>query len=408
MSVPAFPLIQPLLEQLQATGVSLSEKALLTVNVAAHDAKLYQYRTVYDDNVFTGLLQTTTLTAGLFHSLGIDALQLTQDVHAPIPSDYRRTYSRTKNSKRLNSRHTKPIQIDDGRNIWAIPEYGPENTVFGGLSGTVSSSDLLLRALARPAVWRAVHSHGISVNQVKRQVAELAALDPDIETQKYVLSEDNGRYSLTSFDLLAGTSVSDLGTGNDGVHAARINLASPRKLELGSQIERFEWLINQPKVSEYDIQKFLESAPNFLLGLEYKSLHSQLTMVREDRPSLRPDFFLERVRGDFCDILDIKLPTSPLVVGTPNRRTFSAAVISAMGQLRKYRNYFDDPANVRIFQARYGLNAYKPKIQVVIGRSSSYADHFERAVMEDELKNLQIITFDDILDRVRQQLRLIG
>lgn len=401
MPAPAFPLIQPLVRHLQSTGVSLSEKALLAMNVAAHDAKTYQYKTVYDDNVFTGLLQTTTLTAGLFHSLGIDALQLMEDVHEPIPEDYRRTYSHTRDIKRLKRRHAKAIQIADG-SMCPI-----ENTVFGSLSGAVSSSDLLLRALSRPAVWRAVHSHGVSINQVKLQIAQLAALDPDIDTQKYTLSEEDGRYSLVSYDLLVGTKLPKQVQWATSGAAARVNLASPKKLELGAQIEQFEWLINKPNVSEHDIQKFLESAPNFLLGLEHKSLHSQLTMVREDQPSLRPDFFLERIEGDFCDILDIKLPTASLVVGTPNRRTFSASVISAMGQLREYRNYFNDPANIRLFQTRYGLTAFRPKIQVVIGRSNSYLDHFERVAMEEELRNLQILTFDDILNRVKRQLRLL-
>lgn len=390
------PLIQPLLDRLADQGAALTDKALQSLNLAAYDAKDYQYRELYDDSLFTGVLRSHGAVTGLFQSLGVNPLEIIDRVHAPLrPSqEYRRTYARTRERQKRKRRHERPIRAE------GIP-------LLRGLHGDVTSQDLFLNALKMPAVWQAVHDLGLSVNKVQSYAKHLQVIEPDIETQKFVIGLDGGRFTFDLFDFAAGIKLHGTTAAGELIIPARVNFVTPRQLELEEQIDKFEWLINNPDVSEHEIQRFLESHTHFLLGVEYKQLHSQLTLVREDRPDLRPDFFLEHLDGGFCDILDLKLPKKKLVVGNPNRRTFSAAVMSAIGQLREYRNYFDDAANRKTFNNAYGLMAYKPRVQVVIGRSNDYQDAYERKSLQEEISHLEILTFDDVLNRVRQQMKLI-
>lgn len=395
-SLPKNPLIQPLLDKLAEQGAALTDKALQSLNLAAYDAKDYQYRELYDDSLFTGVLRSHGAVTGLFQSLGVDALEIVDGVHAPLaPSkEYRRTYAWTRERQKRKRRHERPIR-DEG-----IP-------LLRGLHGDITSQDLFLNTLKMPAVWQAVHDLGLSVNKVHGYAKHLQIIEPDIETQKFVIGLDGGRFTFDLFDFAAGIKLHGTTTDGELIIPARVNFVTPRQLELEEQIEHFEWLINRPGVSEHEIQRFLETHTHFLLGVEYKQLHRELTLVREDRADLRPDFFLEHLDGEFCDILDLKLPKAKLVVGKPNRRTFSAAVMSAIGQLREYRNYFDDSANRKSFNSAYGLMAYKPRVQVVIGRSEDYQDAYERKALQDELAHLEILTFDDVLNRVRQQVKLV-
>lgn len=79
-----------------------------------------------------------------------------------------------------------------------------------------------------------------------------------------------------------------------------------------------------------------------------------------------------------------------------------------MGQLREYRNYFDEKAQRDIFTKRYALESYKPDVMVVIGRSNCFKSNMERQALTQELSNLKIMTYDDILARANKQLKLMS
>ncbi|WP_299617432.1 Shedu anti-phage system protein SduA domain-containing protein [Pelagibius sp.] len=390
-------LIEPIFELLSRQDAKLSDKALQSLNLAAYDVKDFEYRDLYDDSLFTGVLRSHGAATGLFESLDVDPLVIIEDAHAPLTeqSEYRRNYARTRERTKKMRRHRRPIR-----------ETPDRPHVLDGLTGKVKSDDLLLASIQRPAVWRAIRDNGISVNKVRRHIKHLGIIEPDIEAQKFVLGIEGNRFTFELFDIASGVKLYERTNTGDLVIPSRVSFVNPRQYQLEKEVAEFEWLINKHDVSEYDIQRFLEDHPHFLLGIEYKQLHSQLTLVRGDREDLRPDFFLEKLDGDFCDIVELKLPRSKLVVGKPNRRTFSSGVISALGQLREYRNYFDDPAHRKAFHNTYGLTAYKPRIQVVIGRKSDFLDPYERQALQEEVSHLEILTFDDILERVRNQLRL--
>jgi hypothetical protein len=112
---------------------------------------------------------------------------------------------------------------------------------------------------------------------------------------------------------------------------------------------------------------------------------------------------LQPFDDDLCDLLELKLPHEPIVVGRANRKRFSSAVQEAVAQLRTYRDYFDDRSRREEIQRRYGIRAYRPRMAVVIGRLTAM-DPIEYRRIADGQKEVRIMTYDDLLKRARRFL----
>jgi hypothetical protein len=154
-------------------------------------------------------------------------------------------------------------------------------------------------------------------------------------------------------------------------------LASKLNLVFSAEISEFELLINKPGVREREIQAFLESHKEFLRGLNYRDVYPQVVLERENGRKLIPDFILEPAEGEFCDLLDLKLPSVRLVAGRDRRLTLAAALHEAAAQLREYSAYFEEEKHRRWVQEQYGLKVYRPKLMVVVGRDPSHLDSEE-------------------------------
>ena len=139
---------------------------------------------------------------------------------------------------------------------------------------------------------------------------------------------------------------------------------------LQEAINEFEYLINSSKTNEDDFQNFFERNPEFVLNDDYKQAHSHITLAKEDNKSLIPDFVLEPINQDeFCDLLEIKLPSAKTYIMKKSREHFSAAITEAAAQLRTYRDYFNEEKNRNKFKETYpSLKVYKPKMFIIIGR----------------------------------------
>mgnify|MGYP003384776200 CR=1 FL=1 len=174
------------------------------------------------------------------------------------------------------------------------------------------------------------------------------------------------------------------------------------------KINRFIELWGDKGSSEVDITSFISKSENqFILTMKFgaTSIYSELTCEwqSETRKALRPDFFVLQPNG-YADIVEFKLPDIPksFVVGTDNRETFSAWLNSYVSQTRVYASYFDDPNNRRWFKEKYGFDVYKPKRYLVVGRRRDFKADAWREIQAD-FRDLEIITFDDLIDGVKAQ-----
>ena len=171
-------------------------------------------------------------------------------------------------------------------------------------------------------------------------------------------------------------------------------------------VDELEALINKAGVSESQLQSFFERNPNFLCADTYETAYPHIVLQRPEAGPLIPDFALKPYNENaLCDLLEIKLPSAKLVVGSNNRKRLSAALMEACAQLREYRDYFELRRNREAIEEAYGLRFFRPRMMVLMGRRSEYLPH-ELRKAESDLPHLTITTYDDLVERVRSRMRL--
>jgi anti-anti-sigma factor len=217
------------------------------------------------------------------------------------------------------------------------------------------------------------------------------------------LRNDRIRVELGVQDEVYRVQTDDLSRGSNLIIARPHVLAASSRTQLRADVDGFEDLINSQRTRESDIHHFFEEHPTFLLGQEYRQLHSKVLLERNDDGPLIPDFMLQPFDDELCDLLELKLPREPVVVGRENRKRFSSAVQEAVAQLRTYRDYFDDRTRREEIQRRYGIRVYRPRMAVLIGRVTS-VDPIEYRRIADGQKEVRIMTYDDLLKRARRFL----
>jgi hypothetical protein len=168
---------------------------------------------------------------------------------------------------------------------------------------------------------------------------------------------------------------------------------------LSKGIEEFQGLLRKKELEETELQAFFEMNPAFLCLATHWRLFPRVIMENTDGRKLIPDFLLERVTDNYCDILDIKLPQKRILTGVNARKRFTAAVYDAIAQVRDYREYFEDAGNREEVKRKYGLSVYKPNIMVLIG-SDNYIEREELIKIRAQHMDIEIITYDDLLRQV--------
>lgn len=173
---------------------------------------------------------------------------------------------------------------------------------------------------------------------------------------------------------------------------------------LKESIEELEYLVNNENTKENDLQDFFERHQNFIIEDKYKAAHSKIILENDENKKYIPDFVLEPIGTEnLCDILDLKMPSSRVFIMKKNRPRYSAAVLEAAAQLREYSNVLETRSNREKITNKYGLSIYKPRMIVVIGRKGNFDPLVIRRLQTD-LPNLELRTYDSILERMKHQL----
>lgn len=181
-------------------------------------------------------------------------------------------------------------------------------------------------------------------------------------------------------------------------------ILSSETMALQEAVEELECLINNKNTKENDLQNFFVRNPEFILNDEYKRAHSHIVLNREKEEALIPDFVLEPIETNpLCDILELKLPSKQVYILKKNRIRFSSAVNEACAQLREYSMYFDEDKNREAVYKRYSLQAYRPKMFVIIGRQGSVNPIDARKAQVDA-PQLNIRTYDDVIARMKAKI----
>ena len=181
----------------------------------------------------------------------------------------------------------------------------------------------------------------------------------------------------------------------------------PEKLTL---LNRFRELILDPSTHETVITTWLEEAEHqFILKMALGAVRivgQKLCpwLDGSGRQPVKPDFFAIGPNG-YAEILEIKLPQlkGSVVVGTENRKTFSAEVQSYVSQARVYRDYFDNPTHRKYVLDTHEVRLDHPRRILVMGRRWEFSDPEWRSI-KAELPDLLILTYDDMIDAATAQI----
>lgn len=174
------------------------------------------------------------------------------------------------------------------------------------------------------------------------------------------------------------------------------------------QINRFIELFGNSANSETDITSFLEKQENnFIMSMAFMGteIYGQLECEwqSEEKNKIKPDFFVVRANG-YADIVEFKLPNigKKVVVGRDNREQFNSTINSYIAQTRVYKMYFQDPNNRKWFENKYHFKVFNPKRYLVVGRRNDFESEIWMEI-KSEYPDLEIITYDDLVDTVVTQ-----
>jgi hypothetical protein len=104
----------------------------------------------------------------------------------------------------------------------------------------------------------------------------------------------------------------------------------------------------------------------------------------------------------FCDLLELKLPSMPMITGTDRRPQVTRKLAAAIAQLHDYAEAIDDPGVRDRLEAR-GFQMLRPRLFLVAGRSAGLdRARLIRATSGDD--RIRIHTWDDLVMRARHHL----
>lgn len=171
-------------------------------------------------------------------------------------------------------------------------------------------------------------------------------------------------------------------------------------------LRELERLLDDPTVTEREIEALLVSNPLLLKGLGYREVYHQVVLPRENAPDLRPDIIAEPAASNWAEIVELKLPRERILVGRGDRARLSAGLAEAVAQLREYAAYFDDRSAASAVEERLGLPCYRPRLAVIVGRDPTRFSPEEQRRALTAHPDLRVVTYDDLIRAARRRLLL--
>lgn len=167
--------------------------------------------------------------------------------------------------------------------------------------------------------------------------------------------------------------------------------------DMAEEIKEFEKLLKQKK-KEKEYQNFIKNH-FWMFGSEY-------TRVRkEEKAGMkgRNDYIIQRP-DSYYDIIELKRPDHELFIGkrTP---TFSKELKNALSQAAKYLAYFSK--HYLGHKEETGRDVLMPIVFIVIGRYKEKDKELLKIHQNILSGNIRILTYDDILNRAKQTLKII-
>jgi hypothetical protein len=175
---------------------------------------------------------------------------------------------------------------------------------------------------------------------------------------------------------------------------------------LRQDVELFQVLLDRG-VGETDMHRFFEEHPAILM-------EARLGIPISHQPNFarpkdhKPDFSLSPILGPqpdkMIELLELKSPTEKTLTRGLHR-DFTAKVHHAVAQVRDYGCFLRDSANFNAVFRAFGYVPDNSNHAVLIGRASKNTGDAEAWIRRQSELNVEIITYDEILETQANQLR---
>lgn len=201
-----------------------------------------------------------------------------------------------------------------------------------------------------------------------------------------------------------GSSLHNVATREDTVllRPARVNTRYWAMFR--RSLDRLQTLLNTPRASERELEELLTDNPLLLGSLGYGELYHQVVLPRPGATDLRPDVIAEPAGSEWAEIVELKLPREPILVGRRDRAQLAAGLMQAVAQLREYSAYFEDRAAAKAIEDLTGLRCYKPKLTVIIGRDPTRFSPEQRRRALTAYPDLRVVTYDELVSAAQRRL----
>lgn len=162
-----------------------------------------------------------------------------------------------------------------------------------------------------------------------------------------------------------------------------------------------EQLINNQNTSEADLSAFFQSHPN-LLAQTLGSNGEVYPQVRLGADYIA-DFLVEPQPNEAWIIVELRSPKHRLFTKHGSHVTLSNAAIQSIAQIRDFARFFSDPVRRGEFATKYGMDVFKPRLVLFMGRDHSHLSHNEIIELKSYFPEIEIFTYQDIFRRLRGQ-----
>lgn len=166
------------------------------------------------------------------------------------------------------------------------------------------------------------------------------------------------------------------------------------------EIEAYECLLGDPRVTETDASEFFFQFPKFLWLGQAADLRREVVLQRSES-AYRVDFFRRRYGRRYWDIVELKSPSTAFVAGCGSLHShLSASVTGAVNQAQDYRDAIIADELLRADLEKKGILVHRPQILVVVGRSDGLLVPSDRLeVLYDRVRqqSVEAMSYSDIL-----------
>jgi hypothetical protein len=400
-----------LLGQLSRYGLELDQKLHRALEVSASKPDLRPEDTGFPDSyltlalyrlnsVLTDILTLDDSRLNLFHEYKL--------AQACLPSEVRpgqrlcRVLSKAAElaapGKTIGSGHFLKAVVSLTLDEPPEPAWGFEGQV---IHNTFSIETLL---------WGMGHTAWTPVEKAPELQELLRALDGrnPVDDFQYLMTLENKKFVFRPVSILGSyRMIQRAGSKNDPQLAVLTHFKDRFAGVTPDELLELEDLINAKSTREAELQRFFEAHPQFLRIWDCREIFPHVYLTREDEGPLIPDFLLLDRDLQRATIVDLKLPRARTVASKKNRERFSSLVEEARSQMLEYRDWFENRANRRKLQERFGMEIYRPRLGIIIGSSTDLSCAYERQKLQSRYSDVDIVTYDDIVAHARRRLSLI-